>query len=244
MVSFVLWLLYFCSLRYCLRAILDSVAKRRLLKYLQEYYCLISCDMQSHRYLPVFHRKPICSPPSAFMMGGTSEMSANLYQTTWWYILQTTAFKVITNRTSHIYSTWTPKIYSIANCYTDCTTQNGFPILSQLHSTGIYSKVFTIKNDLIYNILPLCQYWSWQSTCPGLLSMVWIHPVCKPACQLVQDCPIQFDLLQHLMSDHGYLSVWEYEQTNTKMFHWISYIQHKDCDMKDTEYFLVICHLI
>jgi hypothetical protein len=130
-------------------------------------------------------------------------------------------FKVITNRTSQIYSIQTPKIYSIANCYTDCTTQNGFSILSQLHSTGIYSKVLVIKNDFIYNILPLCQYWSWQSTCPGLPSMVWTHPVCKPACQLVQDCPIQFDPLQHLMSDHSYLSVREYEQTNTKVFHCI-----------------------
>lgn len=138
--------------------------------------------------------------------GGTSEMSANLYQTTWWYILQTTV-KVITNKTSHIYSIWTPKIYSIANCYTDCTIQNGFPILSHLHNNGIYSEVLVIKNDLIYNILPLCQYWSWQSTCPGLPSMVWTHPVCTLACQLVQDCPIQFDLLQHLMSDYGYLSV-------------------------------------
>jgi len=102
-----------------------------------------------------------------------------------------------------------------------------------------------IKNDLVYNILPLCQYWSWQCTCPGLPSMVWTHPVCKPACQLVQDCPIQFDLLQHLMSNHGYLSVREYKQTIQKCStEYLTYIQHKDCDMKDTEYFLVICHLI
>jgi hypothetical protein len=68
MVSFVLWLLYFCSLGYCLRAKLDSMAKKRLLKHLQEYYCLIRCDMQSHRYLSVCQRKPICSPPSVFKM--------------------------------------------------------------------------------------------------------------------------------------------------------------------------------
>lgn len=191
------------------------MARRRLLKHLQEYYCLIRCNMQCHRYLWVFQRKLICSPTSAFkteVLLKCQQIYARLHD-------DTSYFKVITNRTSHIYSIRTPKTYSIANCFTDCTTQNGFSILSQLHSTGIYSKVLTIKNDLIYNILPLCQYWSWQSTCPGLPSMVWTHPVCKPACQLVQDYPVQFDPLQHPMSDHGYLSVREYEQTYTKVFH-------------------------
>lgn len=128
------------------------------------------------------------------------------------------------------------KIYSIAKCYTDSTTHNEFPILRKLHSTGI------IKNDLIYNILPVCQCWSWQSTFPGLLSMARRHPVCKPACQLVQDCPIQFDLLQHLMSDHGYLSVRDYKQTNTKMFHWISYL-HTTQGLWHERYWIFLGHL-
>jgi hypothetical protein len=78
---------------------------------------------------------------------------------------------ITTRRTSHNYSIWTPDIYSVAIHFTVCTTQKGYPVLSQLHSTGIYSEVFIIKNYLI-KIFYLCVsieagrapvlvYWIW-----------------------------------------------------------------------------------
>jgi hypothetical protein len=67
MVSFVLCLLYFCSLRYCLRARLDSVAKGRLLKHLQEslLYCSNSCTSLHFKILK-YHTKTLKIHPYMF----------------------------------------------------------------------------------------------------------------------------------------------------------------------------------
>lgn len=74
-------------------------------------------------------------------------------------------------RTPHTYSIWTPDICSIANHFTDCATEKGYPILSQLHSAGIYSEGILIKDYLIKIVYlcvsveagraPVLVYWIW-----------------------------------------------------------------------------------